>query len=66
MTNYITHGNIHHDYSAHTLGYIDIGIKGYHLGSLYFGLCYSQTVRDAPAVRVTTDPTAGGVRVYYV
>ena len=31
---YITHGNIDHDYSAHTLGYIDIGIKGYHLGSL--------------------------------
>ena len=31
---YITHGDIDHDYNAHTLGYIDIGIKGYHLGSL--------------------------------
>ena len=45
------------------LGYIDIGIKGYQLGSSSvgdFGLCSSQTVRDAPVVRVTTDPTAGG------
>jgi hypothetical protein len=55
--NYITNDTIDHDYSAHTPGYIDIGNKGYHLIS---GLCSSQTVR------VTTDPTAGGVRVYHV
>jgi hypothetical protein len=51
---YITNGIIDHDYSACTSGYIDN--KGYHLTS---GLCSSQTVR------VTTDPTEGGVRVYY-
>ena len=65
---YITHGAIDHDYSTHTLGYIDIGIKGYHLGfisSLHFGLCSSQTVHDPPAVHIITDPTAGGVRVYH-
>jgi hypothetical protein len=29
--NYITHGIIDHYYGALTLGYIDIGITGYHL-----------------------------------
>jgi hypothetical protein len=52
---YITNGIINHDYSALTVGYIDIGNKDYHLT---FGLCSSQTVCDAPAIRVTTDPTA--------
>jgi hypothetical protein len=48
---YITNGIIDHDYNALTLGYINIGNKGYHLT---FGLCSNQTVR------FTTDPTAGG------
>jgi hypothetical protein len=50
---YITNGIIDHDYNALTPGYIDLGNKGYHLTS---GLCST--------VRVTTDLTAGGVRVY--
>jgi hypothetical protein len=52
---YITNGIIDHNYSTRTPGYIDIGNKGYHLIS---GLCSSQTVR------ITTDPTAGGVLEY--
>jgi hypothetical protein len=52
---YITNDIISHDYSALTVGYIDIGNKGYHLT---FRLCSSQTICDAPAIRVTTDPTA--------
>jgi hypothetical protein len=50
-SDYITNGIIDHNYSALTLGYIDLGNKGYHLTS---GFCSSQTVR------FTADPTAGG------
>jgi hypothetical protein len=52
---YITNSIIDHDYSTLTPGYIDLGNKGYHQTS---GLCSSQTIR------VTTDPTAGGVLDY--
>jgi hypothetical protein len=54
-SDYITNGTIDHDYIVRTPEYIDIGNKSYHLIS---GLCSSQTVR------VTTDPTAGGVLEY--
>ena len=56
---YITNGIIDHDYSTH----YRLHRHRHHRLPLQFGifkLCSSRTVRDAPAVRATTDPTAGG------
>ena len=60
---YPNNGNIDHNYNVHNSATPTSTSRDI-ISALSpvrdFGLCSSQTVRDAPAIRVTTDPTAEG------
>jgi len=52
---HLQHGFFDHGYCALTLGYLDIGTKGYHVACGVIGFFSSHSIRDASTVM-----TAGG------